>query len=259
MTASDSALLAQLPALAFAFALLLCRTGAACMLIPGIGEAEVPVTIRAAFAAGLVLLLLPSLAPAMPAATANVWYDAGLVLAELVSGLFLGWLARLVLLALPLAGQFIAMLTGQASVLQPDAVLGGQGTAMGKLLALAAPVLLFATGLHRLPLAAIAGSYSVILPGRMLPPADTVQAVVAAVAAMFALAVRLAAPFIVASIVWHAALAAVARLVPQIQVYFIAAPATLLGGLLLLGLLATPLTRVWQDAVSGAFAGLPGL
>ena len=182
-----------------------------------------------------------------------------MLVAELVNGLFLGWLTRLALLALPLAGQFIATLTGQASVLQPDAVLGSQGTAMGRLLALAAPVLLFATGLHRLPLAAIAGSYRVIPAGQFLPAGDTAQTVVAAAAGMFALALRLAAPFVLAGIVWHVALAAASRLVPQIQVYFLAAPATLLGGLLLLGLLSGSLLKVWQDAVSGSFAGLPGM
>ena len=258
MTGEDAQLVAKLPEWAFAFVLLLCRTGAACMLIPGFGEAEVPATLRAGFALLLVLLLLPGLQAQMPVAPDSVWRDLGMVGAELASGLFLGWLARLALLALPLAGQFIAVLAGQSSVLQPDGMLGSQGTALGRLLALAAPVLVLATGLHALPLAAIAGSYRVLPAGHWLPAADSARMVVTAVAEMFALALRLAAPFVLAGIVWHMALAAVSRLVPQVQLFFIAAPAQLLGGLLLLGLLGAALLKVWTDAASGAFAALPG-
>ena len=66
MTAADAVLLAGLPGWAFAFVLLLCRAGAACMLIPGVGEAEVPAMVRAGFAVALTALLLPGLAPHMP-------------------------------------------------------------------------------------------------------------------------------------------------------------------------------------------------
>lgn len=259
MTAADAALLAQLPQWAFAFVLLLCRIGAACMLIPGFGEAEVPMLPRAGFAFALTLLLLPVLAADLPAAPASVWLDIGMIGAELIAGLLLGWLARLILLALPLGGQFIALLAGQSSVLQPDAMLGNQGTAAGRLLALAAPVLVLTTGLHAMPLAALAGSYRVIPAGHVLPAADTARAVVAAVAQMFALAVRLAAPFVLAGIVWHVSLAAVSRLVPQLQVFFLAAPAQLLGGMLLLGLFGATLLKVWRDFAADALAVLPGL
>ena len=255
----EAALLAQLPAWAFGFVLVLCRAGCACMLLPGVGEAEVPMLPRAGFALTLTLALLPPLQNGLPAAPPGVWQDMAMLGAEIATGLFLGWLARLVLLALPLAGQFIATLTGQSSVLQPDPGQGGQGTALGRLFGLAGTVLMLTTGLHALPLTALAGSYRVIPAGSLLPPGDTAQTVVAGLAAMFALALRLAAPFVLAAIVWNIALALVSRLVPQLQVFFLAAPAQLLGGLALLGLLAAALLQVWQDAAGAALGALPGL
>ena len=259
MNPSEAALLAKLPGWAFMFALVLCRAGAMCMLVPGFGEAEVPAMIRAGFAMMLTVLLLPVLLPILPAPPANVWLAAGMVGAELLTGLFLGWLARLLVLALPLAGQIIAVVTGHASVLQPDGVLGAQGAALGRLLGLAAPVLVLTTGLHALPLAALAGSYRVIPAGTLLPAADTAHTVVLSVAELFAVAVRLAAPFVLAGIVWHVTLAAVSRLVPHLQVFFLAAPAQLLGGLALLGLLGASLLAVWHEQAGAAFATLPGL
>jgi flagellar biosynthetic protein FliR len=101
---ADALLLARLPEWAFQFTLVLCRAGAACMLIPGIGEAETPAMLRAGFALLLTLLLLPALAPMLPDAPASLWRGAGMVGAELLTGLFIGWLARLALLRFDLAG-----------------------------------------------------------------------------------------------------------------------------------------------------------
>jgi flagellar biosynthetic protein FliR len=259
MNSADAELIARLPGLAFMFVLVLCRAGGACMLIPGIGEAEVPAMLRAGFALALTLLLLPVLAADLPSAPTAVWRGFGMIGAELLTGLFLGWLARLAVLALPLAGQIIAVVTGQASVLQPDAVLGSQGAAVGRLLGLAAPVLVLATGLHALPLMALAGSYRIIPAGAVLPAADTTMSVLTALLDMFALALRLATPFVLAGIVWNVTLALVSRLVPHVQVFFLAAPAQLLGGLLLLGLLGAALLEVWREQLATALGALPGL
>jgi flagellar biosynthetic protein FliR len=181
-----------------------------------------------------------------------------MVAAELLTGLFLGWLARLVVAALPLAGQIIAVVSGMSSVLQPDTVLGTQGAALGRLFGLAATVLVFASGLHVLPLAAIAGSYAVIPAGTLLPAGDTATTVVAAVGTLFALSLRLAAPFVLASMIWHVVLALLSRLVPQLQVFFLATPAQLAGGLALLGLLGAALLGAWQEQAGTGFGLLPG-
>ena len=50
-----------------------------------------------------------------------------------------------------------------------------------------------------------------------------------------------------------------ARLVPQLQVYTVAVPGTILGGLVLLGLLAAPLLSAWSESVTASWSALPGL
>ena len=259
MTGAEAALLGRLPDFAFAFVLVLARTGAACMLLPGIGEAELPMMIRAGFALALTLVLLPVLLADLPPPPADAFRGFAMLAAELAAGGLLGWLARLLLLALPLAGQFIAMMTGLASVLQPDDLLGPQGAALGRLFALAGPVLLLASGLYALPLQALAGSYRVLPAGAMLPAGDTAATIVAAVGACFALALRLAGPFLLAGIVWQVALAALGRLAPQVPVFFLAAPAQLLGGLALLAALAGTVLGIWGDSAAVGLASLPGL
>ncbi len=254
----DADLLADLPHQAFAFALMLARIGCACMMLPGIGEAEVPAMLRAGFAVALSALLLPGVAPLVPAIPAG-GVDTGLmVVAEVVTGLWFGWLTRLLVLALPMAGQVIASLAGWSSVLQPDAVMGNQASAISRALTLAAPVALLASGLHALPLAALAGSYRLIAPGTLLPAADSGEQAIAALGVAFALVARLAAPFVLGGMIWQAALGLLTRLVPQLQVYFVAMPGQILGGVLLLAVLGSAMLAVWLQGARAGFALLPG-
>ena len=173
MTAAE---LAALPQWAFAFALVLSRCGAAIMLMPGLGEAEPPAIARAVIAVALVVLVLPGIGPLAPP---EPWTGAAMVAAELLCGGVLGWLARCVTLALPMAGQIISFMTGLSSVVAPDPALG-QSSALMRLFALAAPVLVLGTGLWTMPVAALAGSYALVPPGHFLPVADGVDAAVTA-------------------------------------------------------------------------------
>jgi flagellar biosynthetic protein FliR len=183
----------------------------------------------------------------------------GMVGAEIATGLWLGWLPRLLMQALSMAGQFVASMVGVASVLQPDPALGPQTTALARLFSLAAPVVVFASGLYALPLAALAGSYHLIAPGELLPAADSVPGAVGAVAEAFALALRLAAPFVAAGLLWQGGLGLLARLVPNLQVFAGAMPGQILAGLVLLPLLAGAMLSAWQGELRNALALLPGL
>lgn len=249
----------DLLALAFAFMLVLCRTAAAVMLLPGLGESEPPVILRAGLATCITVLVVPGIAPSLPPEPASFLLLAAMIAGELLVGFMLGWLARLLALALPAAGQVISLMTGLSSVLQPDATLGAQSAAIGKLFNLLAPVLILSTGLYALPLGALAGSYSVFPAGLAPPSGDMAAVTVSAVGASFALALRLAAPFVLVSVVWQVALGLLSRLVPQIQVYVLALPGQVLGGMLLLALLAIPILQVWLSAARTGFLALPGL
>jgi flagellar biosynthetic protein FliR len=258
MTGDDAALLAALPAGAFAFILVMSRIGAAMMLLPGLGEAEPPAMLRLGLSLGVTALLLPGIAPSVPEVPEVGAQAAFMIAAEIITGLWLGWLARLLVLALPIAGQFIAYMLGVANVLQPDPELGGEATPIARLFAVAAPLVILVSGLYALPLAALAGSYRLIPPGAMLPAADTAETVTRATATAFALAIRLASPFLLVSIVWHVGIGLLARLVPRLQVYFVAMPGQILGGIALIAVLATSLLTAWQAAVQTGFANLPG-
>ena len=259
MTPADQALLTHLPDLAFGFMLVLCRVSAAVMVLPGFGETEVPVVLRVGLAVGIAVLIYPAVSSLMPATDGPGLHAFALVGAELGCGLLLGWLARLMALSLPIAGQIISTMIGLSSVLQPDPALGSQTTGVSRVLALAAPVLVLSSGLYALPIGALAGSYRLFPPGTLFSAADAAQSVAVATEECFALALRLAAPLVLADVIWQAMLGLLARLVPSLQVYSLSLPGQVLGGLLLLALLIGPILSAWMQAMQSSFPTLPGL
>ncbi len=237
--------------------LVLCRCAAAVMLLPALGESDPPVLLRAGLAFALAVLLTPVVAPLLPPMPPNVLNLAGLVAGELLAGGVLGWLARLISLALAGGGQIMSIATGHSSVLQLDPLLGAQSSALGRLFSLVAPVVILATGMYALPLTALARSYQVFPAGGLLPSGDLAETAFKAVAESFALSLRLSAPFLLISALWQSGLGLLSRLVPHIQVYFAAMPAQLLGGMLLLALLGGAIVGAWSSTAQDAFSALP--
>lgn len=258
MSVADQALLDTLPALAFHAVLVFCRMGAAVMLLPGLGEMEVPATLRLALAVLLVFALTPVLAPALPALPTEVGPLTLLVAGEVVIGLWIGLVARFLAMALAQAGQVIALMIGLASPLQGDQLLGGTVTAPARLLGLATASLFLATGLFEVPLRALASSYAVLPAGPGLPAGPAAEALASAAAALLLVAMQIAAPFVAAAVLFNVALGLVSRLAPQAQVFVIAAPAQILGGFLLLMVLLPSMLAAWWRWSGENLARLPG-
>lgn len=258
MTEADGALIAALPSLAFQAVLVFARLGAGVMLLPGLGEQEIPPTIRLALGLALLALLLPGLAPALPPAPDDAAEAARLVVQEVAIGLWLGGLARILALAMAMAGQAIAALIGLQGMLVTDPALGAQGTALGRAFGLLAAVLVLASGLYAVALRALAESYAVLPAGAPLPAGIAAEGIAAAGAASLELALRLAAPFVVGAVVLNLALGLLARLAPQVQTFFIAIPGQILAGIALLALLAPPLVATYAEALRAGLGTLPG-
>ncbi|MBK1661745.1 flagellar biosynthetic protein FliR [Paracraurococcus ruber] len=248
-----------LPDLVFHAVLVLARVGSALLLLPGLGAAEVPATIRLALALALTALVLPVVQPGLPALPGDPSDLLRLLLIEIAIGVWLGLLARLLELALAQAGQVMALMVGLASPLQGDAVFGAQATALSRLFGLAAAMLVLSTGLYALPLRAMAESYDAFPPGAALPLPAQAGLLAQAVADSLSLALRLAAPLILAGILGQFALGLLARLTPQVPVFILAAPGQILAGLLLLAALLPGLLGGWLAALREGFESLPGL
>ncbi len=243
---------------AFGFVLLLARIVGMATLLPGLGESAPPAMLRAGIALCLTLLLLPGLMPAFPQPPEPGLAAGAMVIAEVLTGLWFGWLARLPMLALPMAGQIMAALMGLSNILQAGADMGPQTSVLARLFEVAAPMLILTTGLYQQPIAAVSGLYGLVPAGTMVPAGDGIQALLLAVAACFTLALRLSAPFVVAGLTWQMATGLTARFLPRLQIYFVAVPGQILGGMVLLAILSTSLLAAFLGAMRLSLSALPG-
>ena len=231
----------------FAPFLVFARIGSAFVMLPGFSEAYVAVRYRLLLAAALSLVLAPVVGPGLPRAPGTVPELAILLGGEIAVGLFLGIAARLVLAALQVAGQIIALQTGLASVLVFDPASQQQGALTAAWLTALALVLIFLTDSHHLMLRALADSYGLFLPGEIPAVGDMAEAMSRLVAASFALAVKLSAPFLVFGLVFFLALGLLQRLLPQVQVFFVALPLQIMAGMLILALTLAAGMAVFLD------------
>src|SRR3989337_1742359 len=113
-----------LPALAAAFMLVFARIGAMVMLLPGLGEANIPVRIKLAIALLLTLVILPLHRAAYNIDMQSVTALLVLMMHEIVIGIVLGATARVTLSALQVAGSVIAQQLGLGFVTSVDPTQG---------------------------------------------------------------------------------------------------------------------------------------
>ena len=231
--------------------LVFARVGSMIMLLPAIGDAGIPARVRLALAIAISFAMAPALANSYPhAAAASAMGLSIQVIGEIVAGVLVGGMARLIMSALSVAGQLIATQTGLAYTQTIDPTFGEQGAIVGTFFNMLGVVLIFATNLHHLAIGAIHGSYAIIPVGGAIPFGDMAQEAINLTSGAFALGLELAAPFIVFGFAVNAAIGLLARLMPQLQVFFIAQPINILAGFFLMMLLLGSLMTLFLDYYS---------
>lgn len=233
-----------LPAQLFAVFLVFVRVGAAIMVLPGYGEPFVAPRVRLLLALLIALLVMPVLAAELPAMPANPLALLLLVLGEALVGFFLGTIARLFMTALTTAGMTIAYMSALANALVNDPSAAQQGSIAGSFLHMTALLVIFALDLHHLLLAAVIDSYGLFVPGQPLPVGDFSDMVARVVSQVFLLSLQIAAPFVAVGLIFYLGVGLLARLMPQIQIFFVAMPLQIALGLLVLAL-AGPIAIRW--------------
>src|SRR3954470_17491964 len=248
-----------LPALAATFMLVFARIGAMVMLMPGLGESNIPVRVKLSIALLLTLIILPLHRAAYHIDMTSMTSLLVLMLHEIVIGVVLGATARVTLSAGAVAGSVIAQQLGRGCVTAVDPTQGQQGLLIGNFLTILGLTLLFATDSHHLVIAALNESYRIFSPGEAFPSGDVAALATRAFAAAFKIGMQLSAPFLVFGLVFNIGLGILARLMPQMQVYFVGVPLSILAGFLILGLVITALMGAFIDYFIGVMHQLTPL
>lgn len=228
----------------FAYFLVFCRLGAALLTLPGIGEQYIPVRIRLLFALGLTLVMGPVLADRLPALPERVTSLLIMIGGEVLVGLAIGLLARLLITALAWGGTIISFLSGFSAAQIFNPLLADQGSLTAVLLSLGGLVMIYATGSHHLMFYAIADSYQVFVPGAFPEVGPIADNFARLVSESFVMAMQFSTPFIVFGIVFYTGMGLLARLQPQMPVFFVALPLQITISLIIV-MLTLPTIMMW--------------
>ncbi len=222
------------PALIFAYMLVFCRIGAIFMLLPGFGEVYVSPKTRLSFALLVSLIILPLVESTLPPLQQNPVAMALLDSKGVVVGLFIGAFTRIILACLEVAGMIISSQMGVSAAMMFNPVMGTQGSLISVFLTLAGLQVMFLTDAHHLFFQGMVSIYSIFPPTEALPTEDFLAVISRAVAQSFFVGLQMSAPFLVLGVIFFVGMGLLSRLMPQMQVFFIALPLQIILGLLLL-------------------------
>lgn len=225
---------------AFAVFLVFCRVGGCVMFAPGLSSARIPMRIRLLVAIAVSLALAPLLFDAVQRSLATIAPPLHLLLVgrELLAGLAIGLTGRFFLLALQFAATLIANVIGLAGIPGVPMEETESGSPLATFASTAAVMVMLGLNLHIEMVGAIVESYGVMPLELALRPEWLMRNSVEALSQTSMLALRLSAPFVAYGIVVNVAIGLANRFAPHVSVYHAATGAVMLGGFLLLYVLA---------------------
>ena len=242
-------------------ALIFGRIGAVLLMLPGVGESYVPPRIRLSLALVMSLCLWPVIANVLPPLPSSLGSMAGWILREVIVGLAIGAMLRGFTSALATAGEIVSLQTTLSFSQTANPLQAQPGTTIAAFLMLLGTTLIFATNTHHLFIAGLVGSYELISPAKPLVTGDFVTMAVRTLGDAFMLGVQLSAPVMVFALIFNLASGLVGRVMPQFQVFFAAAPLSIILGLSVLALSLGVLGTVFIDryrALANVFVGGAG-
>ena len=240
-----------LPALGASFLLVFARIGTMVMLLPGLGEQNISARLRLTIALILAAVLLPLHRNAYHVDPTALGPIIVLLVEEIVIGAVLGLTARLTVSALDVAGSVIAQQLGLGFVTAVDPMQGEQGVILGNFLTMLGVTMFFATDMHHLVIFALNDSYTLFEPGELPASGDVAALLTKTVAGAFRIGIQLSAPFLVFGLLFNLGLGLLSRMMPQMQVFFVALPLSILLGFLFMVLVIGSMMGIFLDYAGG--------
>lgn len=170
----------------------------------------------------------------------SLWFIATNVIKEVVTGLIIGFSVNMIFYAVSFAGSIMGFDMGlaMANVFNPSE--GTQNNVIGQYIyTLAIMIFLLINGHHYI-IRGITYSFTIIPLGHFSINENVYSYLVKLSAAVFILAVKIASPIMVTFFLVHIGAGILARIIPQMQVFFVMYPLKIGLGIFLL-IITTPL------------------
>jgi flagellar biosynthetic protein FliR len=212
------------PVQTFSFTLTLMRVSIVLFMLPIFGANTIPTMVKAALSIVLSMAIWPQLSFPGTLLPSNTWAMALMFLGELIMGLLLDILVRLLFAAAQSAGAVMGFSMGFSLMNTVDPLTGAQESGIAHLMSQVVTLLFLPLNGHIMLLGALAQSFALVPPGSLRINASLGVDMVHFTSQLFVMAVKIAAPVMASIFLVDLALALVARAAPQMNVLFIGFP-----------------------------------
>jgi flagellar biosynthetic protein FliR len=236
------------------FALVLSRVAGIFSAIPVFGGRTVPLNIKVIIILMITLVCFPALSITAPQVPTDVFTLALLVMREVMVGVTLGFITRIIFSAVEFSGQIIGMQMGFtiSSIIDPSQ--GTQTQIMSVVQTLLATLMFLSMNIHHLFIRTIVDSFRIIPLGGWHLNAEIISFLVKGTSEIFILGIRLAAPVMVALLLTSVTLGIMARAFPQMNIFMVSMPLNIGIGFIVLGLTLT----IFFHVLTTAFGSVNG-
>lgn len=231
------------------FAMVLSRIAGIFAAIPVFSGRTLPNRIKVVVILMITLTCFPALRISSPE---QISFDAislaMLAFSEIMIGLTLGFVTRIIFSAVEFSGQIIGMQMGLtiSSIIDPS--FGNQTQLMSVFQTLLATLLFLSLNIHHIFITTIVDSFRVIPLGGWHLNSEIVSFLIKGTADIMILGIRIAAPVMVALLLTSVVLGIMARAFPQMNIFMVSMPLNIGLGLIVLGLTVTIFFHVLQVA-----------
>ena len=217
------ALTMEIAVLQFVIGLLVfVRVTSLLVLAPGFGNKAVPPTVKIALGIFLAFVLSPVVSAAHPDVDLRLGSLVVMALKESAVGMAMGFASGLVFEGVRIAGDLMGFDLGLSLAQLYDPENGTSNNVVAQLLSMTALMVFFVLNGHHFILEALYVSYSAVPLGQFHASPALLEGIVTLTGMTLVVGVKLAAPVIVTSFLLNIGMAVLARVAPQINVFFVA-------------------------------------
>ncbi len=220
---------------------------------PLFGNQRFPMRVRVGLALLITLVVAPTLPP-LPAVAPDSLMGLGIFAQQLLIGLAMGFTVRILFTAVEMAGELIGLQMGLGFAVFYDPQHGGQIPVVGQFLGLVATLMFLAMNGHLLVLSSLVDSFRVMPIAATTVDPGVWKMIAGWGSKIFYSALLLALPVVAALLTVNLALGVLTRAAPQLNVFAVGFPITLIIGfsalLLSLPYFTPVLERLIQDSVA---------
>ena len=220
---------------------------------PFFGHRNIPIRIKVALGVAITFLIAPTLAP-IPDIDPLSWAGLLILSQQMLIGIAMGFVMRLIISGVELSGELMGMTMGFGFATFYNPQSGGQSSAINQLLSLLTLLIFLATDMHLLLIQCLVESFSSLPIGISALGKNNFQQLAFMGKNIFYISVQLSMPIVAALLMINMSLGVLTKAAPQLNLFGIGFPITILGGFLMVYLLmpywAMPLAEHLQHGIS---------